>query len=385
MGRMMGYSRLRALIGMGMLVVSLCAVPAAAWSTKEHILLTRIAAMRLIHDPTTPPEMVKWLKSAAPDAIDMESEKRYFLTARNGIVPRNADGLSYWAVIPDLKAYIDGQHSKVAPFGVHERLLHYIDIEFFNPDESLRIYRHDLSTRPGIEDIPRDMTDARYQRAGMLPFRIEQAYGELVKSIREGRLEDMPGRYPRDEHATRWAGMLAHYLEDNTQPQHATVDYKSQSYFADKRRAPSIHAQMEYIMVDDEHDDYMDLREKMWPMLVQALDEVEVGNVSDDLWISTIEISLRSYDHLPLIGLAAMHAGGQGGTPDRPVGAVGEVKFDTRAFFNFTTEIDGRPVGVMRMKAEQLALAVRRVEQVWRKAWDEATSANQADEAAPGD
>ena len=82
------------------------------------------------------------------------------------------------------------------------------------------------------------MKDPRYQQAGMLPFRVEECYGKLVEQIRAGRLSDKPGQFPRDEHAAKWAGYLAHYVADNTQPQHATIDYKSQTYFADKRNAP---------------------------------------------------------------------------------------------------------------------------------------------------
>ena len=58
-----------------------------------------------------------------------------------------------------------------------------------------------------------------------------------VAAIRAGRLEDKPGQYPRDEHAVKGAGLRAHYAEDNTQLQHATIDYKSAAYFAEKRKA----------------------------------------------------------------------------------------------------------------------------------------------------
>ena len=51
----------------------------------------------------------------------------------------------------------------------------------------------------------------------MLPFRVENCYEMLVKVMREGKLLDTPGQLPRDEHATKWAGFLSHYLADNTQ------------------------------------------------------------------------------------------------------------------------------------------------------------------------
>ncbi len=90
----------------------------------------------------------------------------------------------------------------------------------------------------------------------MLPFRVVDCYQNLVAEIRGNRLNDAPGQYPKDDHAAHWAGFLAHYLEDNTQPQHATIDYKSSAYFANKRKAPNVHAQVEYDLADDEYDDH---------------------------------------------------------------------------------------------------------------------------------
>ena len=128
-----------------------------------------------------------------------------------------------------------------------ERLLHYIDVEFFLAGDQKREYRHDLSGKPKLADIPRDMKDPRYQQAGMLPFRVEDAYSKLVEQLRAGRLNDKPGQFPRDEHAAKWAGYLAHYVADNTQPQHATIDYKSadllrrQARVAQRPRADGVH------------------------------------------------------------------------------------------------------------------------------------------------
>src|SRR6185503_14810491 len=147
----------------------------------------------------------------------------------------------------------------------------------------------------------------------------------LVGQIRAGRLTDKAGQGgSRDEHATKWAGYLAHYLEDNTQPQHATIDYKSATYFAEKRKAPNVHAQVEYIMADDEFDDHMALREEYWPLLMKAIDAgAEPAKVDDnDPFRATLEVALSSYDALPLIGSAAMAAAQQGGTPEHPTGAA---------------------------------------------------------------
>ncbi|MGH7213791.1 MAG: hypothetical protein ACREIT_03390 [Tepidisphaeraceae bacterium] len=330
-----------------------------AWSNKEHIQLTRLAAMRLIDDPATPPEMKTWLRQITPGLRDMDGEREYFLHARVGQYPRDVDGIEFWVTVPDLVATFE-QHKKVEPFGVPERLLHFIDLEFFVPDESKRWYKHDLSGKPGPADVPRDKADPRYQRAGMLPFRVVHCYGQLVHCLRAKKLTDAPGQFPRDEHAARWAGYLAHYLEDNTQPHHATIDYKSESYFADKKKAPNIHAEMEYRMGDDEANDFVALREAYWPLFVEAMEAFEDPVETDDPWASTLEVSMGSYDYLPLIGDAATHANKQGDA------------FDTEAFFRFRGEAAGLETSVMEMKARQQAWAVARVAKMWRRAWDQA-------------
>ncbi|HEV2293292.1 MAG TPA: hypothetical protein VGR35_05515 [Tepidisphaeraceae bacterium] len=217
------------------------------------------------------------------------------------------------------------------------------------------------------------MKDKRYERAGMLPFRVEECYRKLVESIRAGRLSDQPGQFPRDEHAAKWAGYLAHYVADNTQPHHATIDYQSQTYFAHKRNAPRVHFEMEFRLVDDEHADFPQTRALYWDAFDAALKTVEDLVQTDDLWQATCEVSLLSYDALPLIGLAAMHAAAQAGTPDKPQGPAAE-KFDTEAFFRFKGSYLGRDMTVAEMKAHQQAWAVKRIEKLWRKAWDEASA-----------
>src|SRR5687768_7879746 len=256
LSHMRGFSILLATI-----VVLLAPASLLAWGTKEHIQLTRIAAARLIADEKTPPAMRQWLRDATPGVMDMEGEKRFFLERRQGIVPRGADGLPFWSVVPDAVGLMDQRKEKLPPFNVPEQLLHYIDLELFLTGDQRREYRHDLSGKPKLADIPRDMKDARYAQAGMLPFRVEDCYRKLVEQLRAARLNDKPGQLPRDEHAAKWAGYLAHYLADNTQPHHATIDYKSAAYFADKRNAPNVHSALEWMMADDDVDDHMALRD----------------------------------------------------------------------------------------------------------------------------
>jgi hypothetical protein len=361
-------------------VLLLVASRADAWSSKEHVLLTRIAAARLVADPATPAAMKDWLRAAVPNLPTMDGEREYLVHARVGVFPRGVDGIPFWATVPDLNALADSgggdRARKVEPFGVPERLLHFIDVELFMPDEARRRYAPDLSNKPALADIPKDPADPRFARAGMLPFRVEQCYGKLVESIRAGRLTDAPGQFPRDEHAAKWAGFLAHYVEDNTQPHHATADYKSATYFAaNPRGAPNVHADMEYRLVDDDYADYPELRRAFWEAFAKAVGSARDPVGTDgDLFRSTLEVSLASYDALPLIGEAAVAAYGAagGGRPS---------DFNAEAFYTHRGRVRGEEVSLLEMKARQMAWAERRVETLWLRAWKEATATAPAPQA----
>ena len=161
--------------------------------------------------------------------------------------------------------------------------------------------------------------------------------------------------------------MLAHYLEDNTQPQHATIDYRSSFYFKDKLSAPNIHSDVEYRLIDDDMDDYMPLREEFWGLLVKALDEAKDPVTTDDPWQATVEVLLNSYDYLPMIGHAAAAA-----YSNSSAGSRSRLSFDAPAFYHFQGTYHGKQTTIMEMKARQLAWAVVRVERLWRQAWDQA-------------
>jgi len=364
------------------IVLLLVASRADAWSSKEHVLLTRIAAARLVADPATPAGMKDWLRAAVANLPTMEGEREYLLHARVGVFPRGVDGIPFWATVPDLNALADSgggdRARKVEPFDVPERLLHFIDVELFMPDEARRRYAPDLSNKPALADIPNDPADPRFARAGMLPFRVEQCYGKLVESIRAGRLTDTPGQFPRDEHAAKWAGFLAHYVEDNTQPHHATADYKSATYFAaNPRGAPNVHADMEYRLVDDDYADYPALRRAFWEAFARTVEAARdpVGT-EGDLFRSTLEVSLVSYDALPLIGEAAVAAyGAAGGGRPRD--------FNAEAFYTHRSRVRGEEMSLLEMKGRQMAWAERRVETLWLRAWNEANATPPAHASKP--
>jgi hypothetical protein len=355
-----------------LLCLLICA-PAQAWSHKEHIMFTRIAVMRLLADPSTPPAMKDWLRDASQGQLfsSMDDARDYFMTVKIGMTPKGFRGLSYWVYQPDMRSLYDKADVKIAPFGVHEKFLHYIDLELFiRGDDVKREYKHDLSNKSKVSDIPHDMHDPRFVQAGMLPFRVEQCYAELVKAIREKRFTAPTLEAQEEKTAIYWAAYLAHYLADNTQPQHATMDYKSQSYFANKTRSPNVHAEVEYRMCDDEVNDFMDLRKEYWPLFAKDIDEFKDPVQAKDLFQATLEVSSRSYDALPLIGLAAMKAAKQAGTPEKPAGPFQPV--NTEEFFHFKGQYMGREMTVTQMKAIQTAWATQRIQKILRQAWDEA-------------
>ena len=366
----------RALSALVLITFSMNGPIARAWSIKEHIQLTRIAAEELIADPSTPTAMKDWLKAANRSGRDMDGERNYFLHQRVGLFPRDADGLGFWSTMPDLDKGNSGfgGPKNIDPFGLPEAQLHFTDLEYLNADPARRTFVDDLSHKPSMDEIPRDMKDERWKHAGMLPFRVEDCYGKLVKSLRDGKLADKPGQYPRDEHAERWAGYLAHYLEDNCQPHHATADYQSKSYFGKGNpRSPNVHSDVESRLPDGEQEDYMPIREEFWALFAKELAELKDPVVSNDPWASTIEVLRISYDALPIIGHAAMAGYGIGGTPEAPTGHPGE--FNADVFFHFKGMVGDKEMTVLQMKAHQQAWAVKRVERMWRQAWDESRTA----------
>ena len=362
------------------IILTLCLVfavasPAVAWSGKEHIQFTRIAMERILADPTAPQSLKDWIKQVLPNPKDMKQEEEWFMTAKVGNTDgKDLGGIEYWIVAPDIHAQKDPKGTVIEGFGVAELPMHFIDLELFVQGDKPRKYMHDLSGKPKIGDIPHDKSDPRYIQAGMLPFSIEWSYAKFVTAVKAGKYlpADPKSTELADDNALRWGGYLLHYVEDNTQPQHATIDYKSESYFAEKFKARNVHGEMEYRMGDDEKNDFMALRKAYWPAFVKNLEAIKDPGETKDLFKGTLETSLAAYDALPLIGVAAMKASGQAGTPEKPTGKAGQI--DTVAFFNYHGTVDGKSMTVLEMKAYQTALAVRRAEKVLRQAWDEATA-----------
>lgn len=351
-----------------MLALLYCSTWSHAWSAKEHIQFTRLAAERMIDDPATPTGLKAFLTDALPKIYSADEEKNYYLTARIGATRGDAQTkLEYWAVAPDVHAMLDEKNSVVQPFGVHERLMHFIDLEYFQKDRKLG-YRDDLSGKTEPADVPNDAKDSRWARAGMLPFAVQHSYEKLIEAFRAGRVTVTESKDPASDDAVRWAGYLAHYVQDNTQPHHATIDYKSQTYFPGIKNPPNVHAEIEYRMVDDDKGDFKDLRELYWPMFNEFLKTVVDPVKADKPWDQTIEIAHYSYDALPLIGRAAASAKVVSDEPKA------KPDIDTEKFFRHEETYRGEKTTVLKMKAQQNALAVIRTQRLWLAAWNEAAA-----------
>ncbi len=373
------FSRLHALLVASLVLI--LAAPASAWSYKEHMLFTRLAVQRILADEAAPQGLKDFLNKAMPNAGTTEDARAMLVDTWIGPRKDQAEGLLQWSIRPDFD-----RREPVPQFNTVEAPMHFVDLEFFNRDPARQVYRDDLSNKPSLNDIPRDPTDERLKQAGFLPFRVEQCYNDLVRSFREDNL--MPAGEDDVDNALVWAGYLAHYLQDNTQPHHSTIDYRSASYFGGTGRTPNIHGMMEYGFLDDEELAYPELRKAYWRELQTNLDNLPPagGDVTfGDPYESTLRISLSAYDALPLIGRAAMAATGQGGTPAEPEGRPANPSGDLETFANFRGDPGpgirrlqvqlGREIGevsILELKAMLGAAAVFRTELAIRQAWQDA-------------
>src|SRR3954467_12011276 len=96
------------------LIVLIVTSNSFAWCYKEHIQFARLAAERLIADPTTPPAMKAWLEQAGPKRLDMAGEREYFLHDHLGMQPKGYEtGLLHWVYDPDVHALNDPKDAKV--------------------------------------------------------------------------------------------------------------------------------------------------------------------------------------------------------------------------------------------------------------------------------
>jgi hypothetical protein len=299
---------------------------ARAWSFKEHVLLTEIAATRLVADPSTPDGLRSFLSNALARSPTLAEGRHYYAHVMVASEADRAPTLEWHAIAPDLAG-----REVMSRWGVPTKDLHFVDLELFHP--KVHTYQPDLSALPALGDVPRDPKDRRWAESGMLPFGVEDAAKRMTEALARGDTA----------RAIEAAGELAHYAQDNTQPQHATMDFRSGSYFAGK--GPDVHAALESL--GSEFGLSPQRRGEVWDAFVAQLDG-PFAAVSADPWRSTVEVARESYRHLPAIGQAA-------------VAATTGTELDIEKFY-------AGPV--LALKAHQLAWAVRRTETLWISAWN---------------
>ena len=299
---------------------------ARAWSLKEHVVLTEVAAMRLVADPSTPDGLRAFLSGALSRSPTLAEERDYYAHTLLASEGDRASTLEWYAIAPDLVG-----REAMSRWGVPLKTLHYVDLELFHP--TVHTYKPDLSALPALKDVPRDAADPRWAKAGMVPFGVEDAVARMTDAL--SRSDTV--------HAIEAAGELAHYAQDNTQPHHATEDFRSLSYFGGK--GPDVHAAMESLGSDLALSPQR--REAVFDAFVAALDG-PFPTVSANPWVATVEVAQQSYRCLPTIG-------------EEAVASTTDGVLDIERFY-------AGPV--LTLKAHQLAWAVRRTETLWISAWN---------------
>lgn len=362
----------------------LAALPttAHAWSHQGHMLLSRLAALRIIEDPQAPAELRAFLKSNMTYTLNdcRQLAVGDFLGANPA--GKFITGIDGAATFPDRVQQTESGKQPIQPYNLDEGRLHFLDLEFFSP---IGDYRDDLSALPKKSDIPQDVHDPRFKLAGFVPFRLEESYGKLTQAFGAG------GKPMDSTQALVWLGYTVHYAQDIHQPQHGTADYKSLSYLAaakipgvrtitrelsdgrkiqqfqvdrDKTKLINPHGDIEFQLFENSEEPRLTFRKQYWDLLLEQID-AQSKNLPATLTQAdkkpifdlSIDVLLDSYHNLPLIGHAAQAAYKTG-------------VFDPAAFFPFRQDPQGP--SILDMIARQNARAVLLSEILIRRAWMQA-------------
>lgn len=350
-------------------------VRARAWSHQGHILMTRLACLRIINDPAAPAGLKEFLQRHMK--YDSEACRKLALGETVGESPRDyLAGIDGACTLPDRVKSGDSKAFEIAPYGMPERFMHYLDLEYFAKEP---VFRADLSNRPAGGDFPKDVGDRRYRIAGFLPFRVEEKFTTLSAALRRHSAEHQA---TLEQQAVLELGYLAHYLQDAHQPHHATVDFKSYSLLAGKvqgvhaiehqgrdgktytrytgPREVNPHGDMEFQLFADTREPRKALRAAYWKGLVEALGTAKPLPEAKVDFAYTIAILRESYTYLPMIGQAALKAysvEGKAGT------------FDPQTFFTYEAVVDGKKLTILELIVQQNARGVLETERAIRAAW----------------
>lgn len=369
-------------------IVAAAVVPvstASAWSHQGHILITRLAALRIINDAAAPQGLRDFLK--ANMKYDLES-CRVMAVSGEDLGPEGKNyvfGLDGACTLPDRIISTAAGKVKIEPYGQPEAKMHFTDMEWLSKEP---VFKKDLSNKPDLGAIPKDPKNAGWQEAGFVPFRVEESYKNLVSEFKKGG-----GDFKNDD-ALHWTGYLAHYIEDAHQPLHATIDYRALSFLDGKvstvhavrtklsnggesvsyrvdRNAPiNPHGDIEFQLFVNTNEPRKTLRQEFWKELTSRIDEkakdaahqpVAIAGLGAayDGYTLTLQILSDSYDYLPAIGKAAESGYSSG-------------EFNPQSFFTSTDTVKGRQLDTIQLIADRNASAVLQVEAAFRHAWADA-------------
>jgi hypothetical protein len=327
--------------------------PAEAWSRKGHVLIIRSAVKLLVDDDATPAPLRTLLLEGLGDPARLDSLDAFVLTEPYSAVkgPLNP-GLEHFSFRPD---ELGSKRSPVAVFNNTEDRLHYLGLERFHPDPERRQYAPDGSNKPALSALPRDWHDERYAAAGLLTFRLEQAYNSLVQSLAAGS---------SNEQVHLWMGFLSHYASDAFQPFHATLNFDGLQCPANQSREKdaryNLHFELEDRIFSDESPGVRSQVPYFWK---QYKDTLSAGGarpvVRIDPYTSTQEALLGGYDLLPLLCRAG-------------AAALKGPAFDRHAWFAYAEDRNGRKLSVAQLEGELMALSTLAVRNLFRQAWDDA-------------
>jgi hypothetical protein len=197
-----GHLARRALAGVTILVLAASCGPAFGWGSKGH----------------------QWTTDNAVELLPAGKLKDFMVGHRSA--------LAYNCLVPDFQLK-EGVSGKI------EAPDHYLDLEIISP-------------QPKPSDIPRTRLDAArlytmkgipYASGGFLPWRIEETFWALANAMRCD-VASVPF----------WAGLIAHYAADATQPLHATVRYDGLPDPANpgQKLFKGIHLDYEVTFLEDE-------------------------------------------------------------------------------------------------------------------------------------
>jgi hypothetical protein len=371
---------MRRLLGLAGLLLFL-ATPGhcLGWGYQGHILITRLAALRIIDDPKAPAGLKDFLTKNMPYSLGDCRSLALETTVGFDVPDEYQTGLDQWCIKPDQLRYTPEGKTRIEPYGAAETDMHFLDLEAFS---TAMAYRDDLSNKPNVDKIPHDLHDHRWKRAGFVPWRVEEMYHKLIGDFG-------PGAAPADaDAALKDAGFLAHYVEDSTNPHHATVDFKSVSYLPGRipqlprmigndsaalaaihlPRSVDPHADFEFQLFANGRPPRDAFRREFWKDLTRDIDQLAAsgGNsainpASFDPFRWDLHHLGDAYDYLPLIGRAA-RAAYESGT------------FDAQIFFAHKAKVAGKEMSIVELIALQNAKAVLDVEQIYRLAWAAAHS-----------